>query len=125
MIGAIYLYVVGGSLGLFGLILSYRRIALFITANRAVGEFVRFEESGVSNTYYYAVIKFEAQDGKTYEFTGGAGHSTPGIAQKYIVLYPPNNPSKAMLYGLLNYWAAPICFLILSGAAFFAAQRYH
>jgi len=126
MIAAIYLYTVGVSLGLFGLFLAYKRIALFISANRAVGEFVRFEEHrGVNNTYYYAVIKFEAQDGKTYEFVGGAGHSSPGEAKQYTVLYPPDNPSKAMLYGFLDYWAAPICFLILSGAAFFAAQRYH
>jgi hypothetical protein len=126
MIGAIYLYTVGVSLGLFGLFLATKRIALFISANRAAGEFVRFEEQrSLDDTYYYAVIKFEAHDGKTYEFTGGAGHSHPCVAKKYTVLYPPNDPSKAMLYGFLNYWAAPLCFLLLSGGALLAAQRQH
>lgn len=124
MIGVLYLYTVGVSLGLFGLFLASKRIALFISANRAVGEFVRFDQKG---RHFYATVKFEAANGNTYEFTGGAGRSPKPAraAKKYTVLYPPDNPSKAMLYGFLNYWAAPLCFLILSGAAFFAAQRYH
>lgn len=121
MIAIAYLTIVGGACGLFGLYLLSRRVALLLTGNRAAGEFVRFERR---HRHFYPVVKFEAHDGQTYEFVGGAGHSRqPPIARKYTVLYPPHAPTQAMLYGLLNYWAAPIAFLILSAGAIVAAVQ--
>jgi hypothetical protein len=126
MLGFIYLTSLSAVLGVMALVILYRRIALRFSGIITEGSFVRWEESdysqnGLRQKLYSPVISFQARDGEVYEFVGGPATSSARQKKSYKVLYPAQDPQKAMNLSLLAYWAAPFAFFILSGAAAFAA----
>lgn len=121
MIGALYLSIVALGCAGAGVFLLVKRITFFLSAKRAIGRVVRWEPQGVGKRHYYPVVRFMAEDGNEYEFTGGPGYSAPTQMRCCTVVYPAENPQVAMAGGLLAYWAAPFAFLLLASAAGFAA----
>ena len=122
MIAAIiYLSLVSIACGGMGLFLLWKRITLFINANRTVGDFVRWEQRGLRKTYYYPVVRFEANDGNVYEFIGGLGATSKKARARYAILYPPGNPQAAMIDGFAAFWLAPLAFFVLAAGAAAAA----
>jgi len=123
MLSVIYLTTVSSVCTGMGLYLLVKRIALFTTAYRATGYFVRWEQRGLRRLYNYPVIRFQAHDGQEYEFVGEPGTSSKNRKEKYKVFYPPQNPSSAMIHSLMAYWLAPIVFFILAAGTGAAALK--
>ena len=123
MITVIYLSTVSAICGGIGLFMLWKRIAVFVKANRAAGYFVRWEQRGLRKMYYYPVVRFQAMDGNEYEFVGEPGASTKTDKKQYSVLYPNDMPQAAMIHSFLAYWLAPIVFFILSAGMAAAAFK--
>jgi len=101
----------------------YKRISLLITAKRAVGYFVRWEQRGLRKMHYYLVVRFHAQDGKEYEFVGEPSASSKRERKQYSIFYPADNPKAAMIHSFIAYWLSPLVFFILAAGSGFAALK--
>lgn len=124
MIGVIYLSTVSVVCGGFGLYQLWKRIGLFMNADRAVGEFVRWEsQSRGATIYYYPVVRFEARDSKVYEFVAEVGSSSKSERKRYAILYPPDDPQAAMIHGFIDFWLNPLVFFTLAAGAAVAAMK--
>lgn len=113
-----YLSAVSAILGGFAAYLVWRRMAFLLFAERADGQFVRWQRKGRHN---YPVVRFMSRDGQVCEFVGGIGSSSQPGYDRFKVLYPPGNPDKAMIANFLHFWGAPLCFLLMAGVAAYAA----
>ena len=76
MISVVYLSTVSAICGGMGLFILWKRIDLFLKANRAIGYFVRWEQRGLRRMHYYPVVRFHAMNGNEYEFVGEPGTSS-------------------------------------------------
>lgn len=112
----IYFAVVGGGMGIFGLVLLFRRLSLVATGTKTTGRFVDWEPRG-RRVNYHPIAEFTASDSSTHRVTGLGGfrRKPKTVQQTYQVIYPENDPSKALIYSILHFWGGPIFFL-LSGA---------
>lgn len=120
--GRVYLGVIGSLMLVMGLVLLYRRVALFVRGVRTEGVFLDWEARGLRRIYYYPKVGYVAADGETYVTHTGAGSSVKKERRRYTVIYPHDAPSKGHLYSFLDYWAAPLAFFVLAagaGVAFF------
>jgi len=118
MISLVYLTLLSATAGGVGLVILWRRVRLFAQGERASGEFVRWQGNG--RKLFHPIVTFEAQDGKRYEFWG-PGSSSKARKKSYRVIYPPQQPEKAMVLSFWGFWAAPPVFLVFSAAAAVAA----
>ena len=123
MISVVYLSTVSAICGGMGLFILWKRITLFLKANRAIGYFVRWEQRGLKRMHYYPVVRFHAMDGNEYEFVGEPGTSTKNEKEQYSVLYPADRPQAAMIHSFMAYWLALIVFFILSAGMAAAAIK--
>jgi hypothetical protein len=123
MLGTIYLAVVSVVCAVFGFVLLWRRIALFLSGGRTSGSFVRWHESGLRRKSYAPVVRFVGRDGVEREFVGGPAATRVKERPYYPVIYPLQEPEKAMVYTFLAYWAAPLAFFILAAGAAVAAWQ--
>lgn len=116
--GFYYLSAMSVILGSLAAYLVWRRMALLLFAERADGQFVRWQRNGRHN---YPVVRFMTRDGKVCEFVGGIGSSNQPDYDRFKVLYPPGNPDKAMIANFLHFWGAPLVILFMAGVLAYAA----
>ena len=123
MLSVIYLTSVSVVCAGMVIYLLFKRIALFASAYRASGYFVRWEQRGLKRMHNYPVVRFQAHDGQEYEFVGEPGTSSKREKKEYRIFYPPDNPKAAMIHSFMAYWLAPIVFFILAAGAGAAALQ--
>lgn len=123
MADIIYLTCLSLACLVMGLVLSWKRVALFLKGRRTTGQFVRWELGGLKGQYFHPVVAFVAEDGKRYEFVGMPGSSRKWKQASFTVLYPAGDPDKAMIHSLLGYWAAPLAFFMFAAVAVVAAWQ--
>ena len=107
-----------------GLYLLWLRISFLISSTKTEGKLSGWKETGTLGgglkSYWYPIVSYEASDGKTYEITGVAGSSRKPayeMGHPFPVLYAPAHPEAGFVFTFLNYWAAPLAFMLLGTAS--------
>ncbi len=115
--GKIYFILCSIGLLTLGTCLLIWRLRLFIYGTRTTGIVVDWEPRGRIASYH-PVVEFTATDGLVYRVTSVAGYSRKTRTKKADqsssgVIYLAKEPSKALVYSFLHFWAAPLfCFLM-------------
>ena len=111
----IYLYSLAAILGVVGCYTLVRRISQYVSSSRAIGHFVRWEESGKWRKSFRPIIRFQAADEQVYDFVGKSGIIGRKARPHYFVLYPSENPQAAKIHRPLVFWLDPAVFFFLAG----------
>lgn len=117
-----YFFAMAVILGCIAAYLVWKRMAYLLHAERAEGQFVRWERRGRHN---FPVVRFTTRNGQACEFVGGMGSTSQPDYDRFKVLYLLDNPEKAMIGNFLHFWGAPLVLLFMAGVmAYAVADRW-
>jgi hypothetical protein len=117
----LFLALCGSGMAIWGLCLLWMRLSLFFTGNKTSGKVIEWVPWGRKR--FHPVVSFTAEDGQEYKFTSYTGFSWRPKIDRYPVIYPNAQPSKAVVYTLVHFWLPPLMILALSTAPFFIILR--
>ncbi|OGF05363.1 MAG: hypothetical protein A2273_04435 [Candidatus Edwardsbacteria bacterium RifOxyA12_full_54_48] len=123
-----------GGLGLAsltaGLVWGAKRAALFRTGLIAQGRVVAMHQGEVVDDEesprpsYYPMVEFRTPDGRSFQFKGSTGSSSPEftIGAEVEVRYNPQKPQQAQLAKFSHFWLGPLLLTIGGLLALFLAS---
>ncbi|MDQ7797433.1 MAG: DUF3592 domain-containing protein [Candidatus Edwardsbacteria bacterium] len=123
-----------GGLGLAsliaGLVWGAKRAALFRTGLIAQGRVVAMQQGEVADDEesprpsYYPMVEFRTPDGRSFQFKGSTGSSSPefAIGAEVDVRYNPQKPQQAQLAKFSHFWLGPLLLTVGGLLALFLAS---
>jgi hypothetical protein len=113
-----------------GLVWGAKRVTLFRTGLIAQGRVVEMHQGQVVDDEesprpsYYPVVEFQTPDGRSFQFKGSTGSSSPefAIGAEVDVRYDPQKPEQAQLAKFSHFWLGPLLLTIGGLLALFLAS---